>query len=48
MIPTHKELVDALETLAVQADEDCPSEYRSRHFRAALDVAFELLNRVEE
>jgi hypothetical protein len=34
----HK-LLAALESLADQADEDCPEEHRSRHFKDALDEA---------
>jgi hypothetical protein len=41
------ELRNALLNLAEQANEDCPSEYRSRHFFAALHEAFELLNAPE-
>ena len=29
--------------LACHADEDCPAEYRSRHFKNALDQAVEYL-----
>jgi aminoglycoside phosphotransferase len=32
-------LLRALKELAEQADEDCPAEYRSRHFAAALEQA---------
>lgn len=33
------ELLEALKCLAEQADEDCPAEYRSRHFVDALEQA---------
>jgi hypothetical protein len=33
------QLLETLEYLANQADEDCPQEYRSRHFIDALDTA---------
>jgi hypothetical protein len=33
------QLLEVLETLAEQADQDCPSEYRSRHFSDALEQA---------
>ena len=33
------ELLAALKSLADQADEDCPLEYRSRHFIEALETA---------
>jgi hypothetical protein len=36
-------LVHALRTLAEQADEDCPHEYRSRHFVEALADANEII-----
>ena len=32
-------LLDALNALAEQADQDCPAEYRSRHFSDALEQA---------
>ena len=44
--PTYDELVNALASLAEQADQDCPAEYRSRHFKTALEDAFALVNRV--
>ena len=36
---TASELLDALQTLAEQADQDCPAEYRTRHFVDALEQA---------
>jgi len=33
------ELLEALQTLAEQAEEDCPAEYRTRHFVDALEQA---------
>lgn len=38
------ELLSALSSLADQADEDCPAEYRSKHFRLALEEAYILLD----
>jgi hypothetical protein len=38
-----KELLEALEDLATNADEDCPHEYRSKHFDMALDTAWDLI-----
>jgi len=32
-------LLEALQALAEQADQDCPGEYRSRHFDDALELA---------
>jgi hypothetical protein len=41
--PTRKELVEALRDVCTNADEDCPSEYRTHHFRQALYDALCLL-----
>ena len=42
---TEKEnkICDMLAWLACHADEDCPAEYRTKHFRNALDRAVEFL-----
>lgn len=40
------QLLDALETLAEQADEDMPVEYRTRHFESALQDAYDLINHI--
>jgi hypothetical protein len=40
-------LQNALRELANQADEDCPEQYRTEHFRAALAYAYELLEALE-
>lgn len=37
------ELLEVLDTLFVQADEDCPGEYRTEHFRSALTDALDKL-----
>jgi hypothetical protein len=37
--PAVPGLLEALETLADQADEDCPREHRTRHFMDALEAA---------
>lgn len=39
------ELLEALETLAEQADGDCPAQYRSRHFAEALETAYSVISR---
>jgi hypothetical protein len=39
------ELLEALQTLAEQADEDCPAQYRSRHFAEALETAYAIISR---
>jgi hypothetical protein len=36
-------LLEALITLAEQADEDCPAEYRTRHFAEALEQAYAVI-----
>ena len=36
---TGQKLLEALKELTEQADEDCPAEYRSRHFSDALEQA---------
>lgn len=36
-------LLEALKSLADQADEDCPVEHRSRHFIEALETARDLI-----
>lgn len=33
----HKKCVEHLREMVVQADEDCPSENRSDHFRSAME-----------
>lgn len=38
-----KNILNVLHDLFEQTDEDCPSEYRSAHLRAALSEAEELL-----
>jgi len=37
------ELLDALDSMCVQADEDCPAEYRTKHFTHALERSYDLL-----
>ncbi len=39
----ENDLCDMLAWLACHADEDCPGEHRSKHFRAALDRAVQYL-----
>ena len=40
----ENKICDMLAWLACHADEDCPSEYRTKHFRNALDRAVEFLD----
>lgn len=42
-----QQLESALRAMVEQADEDCPSEYRSRHFRTAMTAALSLLENKE-
>ena len=37
------ELLETLEEITIQADQDCPEEHRSRHFKEALKDAIEVL-----
>lgn len=39
----EERLLNALSDVCFNADEDCPGEYRSRHFRDSLKEGFELL-----
>jgi len=40
----ENEICDMLAWLACHADEDCPAEYRTEHFRNALNKAVEFLD----
>lgn len=40
------ELLDVLQTLAEQADEDLPEQMRTRHFEAALQDAYDIINHI--
>lgn len=42
----HKQLQEALAIMCSNADEDCPSEYRTEHFRSAMNDAYALLRKV--
>lgn len=42
------DLFDNLENVVCQAEEDYPLEYRTKHFKNAIDDACKLLNKVEE
>ena len=41
-------LYKALTDMARNADEDCPSDYRTEHFIAALDWAYYIIGNVDE
>ena len=40
----ENKICDMLAWLACHADEDCPGEYRTKHFKNALDRAVEFLD----
>lgn len=40
----EKTLISILQNLTEQSDEDCPQEYRSRHFKDALEDAKYILH----
>lgn len=47
-LTVEERLKNALEMLAemtLQADEDCPSEYRTKHFRTAINDSIKLLKK---
>ena len=44
MTDKEKKLAAHLAAMCCQADEDCPGEYRTKHFRNALDRAVEFLD----
>lgn len=38
------DLKDALEDMTTNADEDCPNDFRTKHFKRAMEKANKLLN----
>lgn len=42
----HNRLQEALAEMLAQADYDCPSQYRTEHFRSAMKEGYTLLRRV--
>ena len=42
----HKQLQEALAIMCCNADEDCPSEYRTEHFKSAMVDSYDLLKKV--
>ena len=40
--------VSLLSDMVFQADEDTPSEYRTKHFRECMEDCIEFLNELEE
>jgi hypothetical protein len=47
MKDNYSAMLQALTWLACETDEDMPSEYRTDSFRAALDNAFEAINKAK-
>ena len=46
MTDKEKLLADHLAAMCCQADEDCPSEYRTKHFRSTMDDAYKYLEKI--
>lgn len=46
LVIEHKQLQDALADFLAHADEDCPSEYRTKHFRKSMTDGYSLLRAV--
>jgi hypothetical protein len=42
----NTQLADHLASMCCQADEDCPAEYRTRHFRSTMDDAYDYLKEI--
>ena len=46
LVTEHKQLQEALSELCAQADYDCPSQYRTEHFRLAMSEGYALLRKL--
>ena len=46
MTDKEKILADHLAAMCCQADEDCPAEYRTEHFRSTMDDAYDYLKKI--
>ena len=46
LVEEHKQLQEALATVCSNADEDCPLEYRTEHFKSAITDGYDLLKKV--
>ena len=46
LVDEHKQLQEALAIMCSNADEDCPSEYRTEDFRSAIPDGYDLLKKV--
>ena len=42
----NTQLADHLASMCCQADEDCPAEYRTEHFRSTMDDAYDYLREI--
>jgi len=42
----NTQLADHLAQMCMHADEDCPAEYRTRHFRNTMDAAYDFLKEI--
>ena len=46
LVSEHLKLQKALASMLVNADEDCPKQYRTRHFREAVNDGYSLLKKL--
>ena len=46
LVDQHKQLQEALADILVNADEDCPKQYRTEHFCKAVDDGYSLLKTI--
>jgi hypothetical protein len=46
LVNEHKQLQEALAIVCCNADEDCPLEYRTEHFKSAITDGYDLLKKV--
>ena len=42
----NTQLADHLANMCCQADEDCPAEYRTKHFRSTMNDAYDYLKEI--
>jgi hypothetical protein len=46
LVTEHQKLQEALADILVNADEDCPKQYRTEHFCKAVDDGYSLLKTI--
>jgi len=46
LVTEHQKLQQALANMLVNADEDCPKQYRTEHFCRAIDDGYSLLKTI--